>query len=41
MRGYPVHSGYMGYVPGGGYRLFETEGAYYEWYQETYKEATA
>ncbi len=36
MKGYPVSSGYMGYVLGKGYQLFETEDAYYDWYLETY-----
>jgi hypothetical protein len=34
MKGYLTNSGYMGYVPGVGYRLFETEDAYYEWARE-------
>lgn len=35
MKGYNTASGYMGYVLGEGYRLFETEAAYYEWHRET------
>ncbi len=31
MKGYYTSSGYMGYVLGKGYQLFETEDAYYEW----------
>jgi len=34
MKGYYVDAGYMGYVRGKGYQLFETEGAYYDWYYE-------
>lgn len=36
MKGYHVSNGYMGYVLGEGYRLFETEDAYYEWHSEAY-----
>ena len=36
MKGYHTSSGYMGYVLGKGYQLFETEEAYYEWYYESY-----
>lgn len=31
MKGYCTSGGYMGYVPGKGYQLFESEEAYYEW----------
>ncbi len=36
MKGYHTNSGYMGYVLGKGYQLFETEDAYYEWYEAHY-----
>ena len=36
MKGYHVSNGYMGYVLGKGYQLFETEDAYYEWRHEAY-----
>lgn len=36
MKGYYTRSGYMGYVPGKGYQLFETEDAYYKWHMEAY-----
>lgn len=36
MKGYYTGGGYMGYIPGEGYRLFETETAYYEWSREQY-----
>jgi hypothetical protein len=36
MKGYHVSNGYMGYVLGKGYQLFETEDAYYEWHHEAY-----
>lgn len=36
MRGYYTSSGYMGYVFGKGYQLFETEDAYYEWHLGAY-----
>ena len=36
MKGYNTSSGYMGYVIGEGYRLFETENAYWDWYKEAY-----
>ena len=36
MKGYYTANGYMGYVLGEGYRLFETEKAYYEWHTETH-----
>lgn len=38
MKGYHTSSGYMGYVLGEGYRLFETEDAYWEWHIEAYPE---
>jgi hypothetical protein len=34
MRGYHSPSGYVGFIPGIGYMLFETSGAYIEVYQE-------
>jgi hypothetical protein len=38
MKGYHTHSGFMGYVLGRGYQLFETEDAYYEWQAEAHPE---
>lgn len=36
MKGYPVASGYMGYVPSKGtYQKFDTEDEYVAWYRET------
>ena len=32
MKGYIVHSGYMGYIPEVGYTLFSTESEYIEYY---------
>lgn len=37
MKGYHTSSGYMGYVLGKGYQLFETEEAYYEWSAAQYE----
>lgn len=34
MKGYHTCDGYMGYVSGEGYQLFESETAYYEWFME-------
>lgn len=34
LQGYPIESGYKGYV-GGTYMLFETEEAYYEYIKES------
>ena len=35
VKGYPIATGYMGYVPWyGRYMLFETEDAYYEYINE-------
>lgn len=31
-KGYPVPSGYMGYIPGQGYKLFASEGDYDDYY---------
>lgn len=38
MKGYHTSSGYMGFMLGEGYRLFETEDAYYEWQREVLPE---
>ena len=34
MKGYNVSSGYMGHIPGSGYRLFPTEREYIDYYRE-------
>lgn len=34
MRGYYTANGYMGFVTGEGFRLFESDKAYYEHYHE-------
>lgn len=34
MKGYPIHEGYMGYIPNRGYILFSTETEYLEYYKE-------
>jgi hypothetical protein len=38
MKGYLISSGFMGFVPDEGYRLFETEDAYYDWKRECVEE---
>ena len=35
MKGYPIQSGYMGYIPNMGYILFSTETDYTEYYRES------
>ena len=36
MKGYPIESGYMGYIPNIGYSLFSTETEYQEYYKEVF-----
>jgi hypothetical protein len=37
VKGYYTNSGFMGYVEGEGYRLFENDTAYYEWAEDETK----